>query len=253
MACGRTMTRPSLRGQSTARRLHAAPGRRHALRSQRIRSDRRRGRHRRHGPRHHAGVGAGRHARHRLRREAGRRGGGQGLHRQDARRAGAEGPRCPRRTRRRAIDRISVAKSLEEVAKANVIIEAIIERLDAKQALFAKLDEVAGPDTIIASNTSSMPITAIASRCKRPERVGGMHFFNPVPLMRLRGGHPRPQDGAVGDGRHDDDRPAHDARAGAVHRQPGVPGQSRRPRVRAGGAAHPDREHRQRLPTSTAS
>jgi 3-hydroxybutyryl-CoA dehydrogenase len=74
---------------------------------------------------------------------------------------------------------------LEEVANANLIIEAIIERLDVKQKVFARLDELAGPDTIIASNTSSIPITAIASACKRPERVGGMHFFNPVPLMRL--------------------------------------------------------------------
>jgi 3-hydroxybutyryl-CoA dehydrogenase len=84
-----------------------------------------------------------------------------------------------------AIDRIGVAKELAEVGKANLIIEAIIERLDAKQALFAKLETIAGPDTILASNTSSIPITAIASACKSPERVGGMHFFNPVPLMRL--------------------------------------------------------------------
>ena len=84
-----------------------------------------------------------------------------------------------------ALDRISVADQLAEVAKANVIIEAIIERLDPKQELFARLDGMTGPDTIIASNTSSIPITAIASACKLPERVGGMHFFNPVPLMRL--------------------------------------------------------------------
>ena len=60
------------------------------------------------------------------------------------------------------------------------------------------------------------------------------------------GDHSRPEDGAVGDGRHDGAGPAHDARAGAVHRQPGVPRQSRRPRLRAGVAAHPDREHRRR-------
>ncbi len=84
-----------------------------------------------------------------------------------------------------AVDRITVAGSLEEVAKANLVVEAIIERLDVKQAVFAELDALAGPDTIIASNTSSIPITAIASACKWPERVCGMHFFNPVPLMRL--------------------------------------------------------------------
>ncbi len=84
-----------------------------------------------------------------------------------------------------ALARIAVAGDLAEVGKANLIIEAIIERLDAKQALFGKLEAVTAPDTILASNTSSIPITAIAAACKNPERVGGMHFFNPVPLMRL--------------------------------------------------------------------
>ena len=86
---------------------------------------------------------------------------------------------------RAALDRISITGNLADVAKAHVIVEAIIERLEPKQALFEKLDALAGPDSIIASNTSSLPITAIAARCKRPERVGGMHFFNPVPLMKL--------------------------------------------------------------------
>lgn len=93
--------------------------------------------------------------------------------------------RVPEADARAAIDRIVVAKDLGEVGKAHVVIEAIIEQLGAKQTLFAKLEEHAGPDTILASNTSSIPITAIASKCKHPERVGGMHFFNPVPLMRL--------------------------------------------------------------------
>jgi 3-hydroxybutyryl-CoA dehydrogenase len=84
-----------------------------------------------------------------------------------------------------AVTRITVAGALEELAKAHVIVEAIVERLDIKQALFQQLDEMCGPDTILASNTSSLPVTAIAAKCKRPERVAGMHFFNPVPLMKL--------------------------------------------------------------------
>jgi 3-hydroxybutyryl-CoA dehydrogenase len=93
--------------------------------------------------------------------------------------------RIPADEAQAALDRIAVAGDLAAVATCNVIIEAIIEKLDSKQALFATLDGMTGPDTIIASNTSSIPITAIASACKRPERIGGMHFFNPVPLMRL--------------------------------------------------------------------
>jgi 3-hydroxybutyryl-CoA dehydrogenase len=84
-----------------------------------------------------------------------------------------------------AVARIVIADGLAQIATADVIIEAIVEQLGIKQKLFATLDELAGPDTIIASNTSSLPITAIAARCKRPERVAGMHFFNPVPLMKL--------------------------------------------------------------------
>ncbi len=84
-----------------------------------------------------------------------------------------------------AIDRISVGHSLEDCAKADVVIEAVIERLDIKQSLFQRLDQLCHPKVILASNTSSLPVTAIAAKCQHPERVGGMHFFNPVPLMRL--------------------------------------------------------------------
>jgi len=84
-----------------------------------------------------------------------------------------------------AIERISIAKNLKDLAPCDVVIEVIVEKLDPKQALFAELEKVVRPDAILASNTSSLSITSIASRCQHPERVGGLHFFNPVPLMKL--------------------------------------------------------------------
>ena len=66
-----------------------------------------------------------------------------------------------------------------------MVIEAIVENLEAKQGLFRQLDELLDETTVLASNTSSLSITAIASVCKHPGRVAGLHFFNPVPLMRL--------------------------------------------------------------------
>ncbi|HRD75652.1 MAG TPA: 3-hydroxyacyl-CoA dehydrogenase [Hyphomicrobiaceae bacterium] len=93
--------------------------------------------------------------------------------------------RLPEADAKAALGRITVASSLDDLAKANCVVEAIIERLDAKQEMFARLDALCGPDTILATNTSSLLVSAIANRCKHPERVGGMHFFNPVPLMKL--------------------------------------------------------------------
>ncbi|MDX2157162.1 MAG: 3-hydroxyacyl-CoA dehydrogenase [Hyphomicrobiaceae bacterium] len=84
-----------------------------------------------------------------------------------------------------SVDRITVATSLAVVARADVVVEAVFERLDVKQDLFEKLDAACPPTTILASNTSSLPVTAIAARTRHPERCAGMHFFNPVPLMRL--------------------------------------------------------------------
>ena len=65
------------------------------------------------------------------------------------------------------------------------MVEAIIEQLPAKRELFAKLDTLCGPETIFASNTSSLTITEISTATKRPERFVGLHFFNPVPVMKL--------------------------------------------------------------------
>ncbi len=80
---------------------------------------------------------------------------------------------------------IAIADSLEAVAGADVVIEAIVEDLAVKQALFRRLETNAKPDAILASNTSSLSVTAIASACTHPDRIAGLHFFNPVPLMKL--------------------------------------------------------------------
>ena len=84
-----------------------------------------------------------------------------------------------------ALARISPATTLEELAAADLVIEAIPEDLELKSDAFRRLDAAAAATTILASNTSSLSIAAIAAATGRPERVVGMHFFNPVPLMAL--------------------------------------------------------------------
>ncbi|MBJ7439521.1 MAG: 3-hydroxyacyl-CoA dehydrogenase [Sphingopyxis sp.] len=81
--------------------------------------------------------------------------------------------------------RVRPCSALEDLAGCAVVIEAIVERIDAKQALFRELEPRVGADCILASNTSSLLISAIASACEMPERVAGLHFFNPVPLMKI--------------------------------------------------------------------
>ena len=85
----------------------------------------------------------------------------------------------------RATARISVVDELGELSRVDLVIEAIVERLDAKQALFAALEGIVGRQCILATNTSSLSVTAIAAACANPERVAGLHFFSPVPLMKL--------------------------------------------------------------------
>jgi 3-hydroxyacyl-CoA dehydrogenase len=84
-----------------------------------------------------------------------------------------------------ALARLYVADSLDELADVQVVVEAIIERLDIKQSLIKQLEEVVPEDCILATNTSSLSVTSIASQAKHPERVAGFHFFNPVPLMKV--------------------------------------------------------------------
>ena len=75
--------------------------------------------------------------------------------------------------------------SLQVFRECDVVIEAIVEDIDAKRALFQKLDEMLPPPAILATNTSSLSVGAIAAACRRPERVLGIHFFNPAPVMPL--------------------------------------------------------------------
>ncbi len=84
-----------------------------------------------------------------------------------------------------ANDNLLIAEQLEDLKNCDLIVEAIIERLDIKQSLMKQLEEIVPEKTILASNTSSLSITAIAANCQHPERVVGYHFFNPVPLMKV--------------------------------------------------------------------
>ena len=84
-----------------------------------------------------------------------------------------------------ALDRLLPAASIEELAAVDVVVEAIPEELELKRDAFARLDAAAEPETILATNTSSLSVARIAEATRRPERVVGMHFFNPVPLMAL--------------------------------------------------------------------
>ncbi len=81
--------------------------------------------------------------------------------------------------------RISYTTTLEPMAGSTIVVEAAVERMDVKQELFLRLEAIVGESAILASNTSSLPITEIAARLAHPERVVGMHFFNPAHIMKL--------------------------------------------------------------------
>ncbi|MEW5913031.1 MAG: 3-hydroxyacyl-CoA dehydrogenase NAD-binding domain-containing protein [Thermodesulfobacteriota bacterium] len=81
--------------------------------------------------------------------------------------------------------RIKGTTDLGEMAKVDFIIEAVLEVLDLKRQVYGELDEICRPEVVLATNTSSMSVTLIAAATKRPDKVVGMHFFNPAPIMRL--------------------------------------------------------------------
>ncbi|WP_455675514.1 3-hydroxybutyryl-CoA dehydrogenase [Pradoshia sp.] len=83
------------------------------------------------------------------------------------------------------LERIKPSTDLQNAREVDVVIEAAVENMEIKKQLFAELDQIAPAHTILATNTSSLPITEIAAATNRPEQVIGMHFMNPVPVMKL--------------------------------------------------------------------
>ncbi|MFB5662780.1 3-hydroxybutyryl-CoA dehydrogenase [Alteribacillus sp. HJP-4] len=85
----------------------------------------------------------------------------------------------------KTLEQIVRSTNLENASKADLVIEAVVENMEVKKKLFTELDQIAPPETILATNTSSLPITEIAAVTSRPKQVIGMHFMNPVPVMKL--------------------------------------------------------------------
>jgi 3-hydroxybutyryl-CoA dehydrogenase len=98
---------------------------------------------------------------------------------------GVEKGKVTAAARDQALANLSGTTRFEDLEGCDLIIEAIVEHLDEKVAAYSALDAIVGPATVIASNTSSLCITELAAKTKRPDRFGGLHFFNPVPIMKL--------------------------------------------------------------------
>jgi len=118
------------------------------------------------------------------RSERGTRGQGAQGHREKSESHGREGHNY-RSGEGEIRGRLKGTTSIEDLKNCNLVIEAIIEQLPAKRELFGALDKICPAATIFASNTSSLTITEIATATKRPQRFVGLHFFNPVPVMKL--------------------------------------------------------------------
>jgi 3-hydroxybutyryl-CoA dehydrogenase len=98
---------------------------------------------------------------------------------------GVEKGRLSQDEREQALDRLTLTTGLRDLAGCDLVIEAVLEELDLKREVFAELDDVCGPDAILATNTSALSVAEIAEATQRPERVVGMHFFNPAPVLPL--------------------------------------------------------------------
>ncbi len=90
--------------------------------------------------------------------------------------------------------RLRPASTLTELAGADLVVEAVVERFDVKRQVLVELDRLVGESAVLATNTSSISITRLAAQTRRPDRVIGMHFMNPVPVMHAGRDHPRPAD-----------------------------------------------------------
>ena len=98
---------------------------------------------------------------------------------------GVEREKITQEVKDEVLSRITGTVEMKDLADCDLVIEAVIEDADLKKVVFSELDRICGPDTILASNTSTIPITKMASFTNRPDRFIGMHFMNPVPLMKL--------------------------------------------------------------------
>jgi 3-hydroxybutyryl-CoA dehydrogenase len=98
---------------------------------------------------------------------------------------GVEKGRLTAADRRAALERLTVTTELADLGDCDLVIEAVLEDLDLKRATFAELDGITRPDAVLATNTSALSVTEIAEATERPERVVGMHFFNPAPVLPL--------------------------------------------------------------------
>jgi 3-hydroxybutyryl-CoA dehydrogenase len=98
---------------------------------------------------------------------------------------GVEKGRLSAQARTEALDRLTVTTELGDLADCDLVIEAVLEELDLKRDVFAELDRITRPDAVLATNTSALSVAEIADAMERPERVVGIHFFNPAPVLPL--------------------------------------------------------------------
>ena len=98
---------------------------------------------------------------------------------------GVEKGRLSPEQKEAALPLLATTTEVAELDDCDLVVEAVVEELDAKRELFGRLDEIVRPETVLATNTSALPVTEIAQATDRPERVVGMHFFNPAPVLPL--------------------------------------------------------------------